>query len=61
MPDVREHLKNGARDSRQEFAFEGFDGVDLVLIARNHQRRHVDLPNCAGDVFEAGLRKPLRG
>jgi hypothetical protein len=33
MPDVREHLKNGARDSRQEFAFEGFDGVDLVLIA----------------------------
>src|SRR5271167_972740 len=33
MPDVREHLKNGARDSRQQFAFEALDGVDLVLIA----------------------------
>src|SRR5258706_6455148 len=33
MPDVPEHLKNGARDSRQEFAFEGLDGVDLVLVA----------------------------
>jgi hypothetical protein len=33
MPDVREHLKNGARDSRREFASEGFDGADLVLIA----------------------------
>ena len=33
MPDAREHLKHGARDSRQEFAFEGFDGVDLVLTA----------------------------
>jgi hypothetical protein len=33
VPDVREHLKNGARHSRQEFAFECLDGVDLVLIA----------------------------
>ena len=39
VPDVGKHLQNGAGDPGQKLALKALDGVDLVVLARNHKRR----------------------
>src|SRR5271163_3592192 len=58
VPDVRKHLQNGPGDPGQKLALKVLDGVDLVILARNHEGRRVDVTNRVGDVLEAGLATP---
>jgi hypothetical protein len=58
VPDVREYLQNGAADPWQKFALKALDGVDLVVLARNHEGRRVDVTNRVGDILKAGLTTP---
>ena len=58
VPDVGEHLQNGAGDPGQKLALKALDGVDLVVLARNHKGRRVDVTNRLGNVLEAGLATP---
>src|ERR1700683_4596883 len=53
VPDVAKHLQNGARDPGQKLALKGLDGVNLVVLARNHPGRHIDVTNRLGNVLKA--------
>src|SRR5271154_5981270 len=58
VPDVRNHLQHGARNSGQKLALKALDWVDLVMLARDHEGWRVDVTDRVGDVLKARLATP---